>query len=134
MEAWAVRLDSSVRFTAYVLQGDAEVSARTWVCLRAADSLPPASWLGSWSRADGADVDQVRQLLHVIRMSIGEPVVVGPYGPIVKNPVFFAPWDSWGGGTPRPLLGFRPWEAGPRIQETDAGSLDFPSGGVTIEV
>lgn len=134
MEAWAVRLDSPAHFTAFVLRGDAEVSVRTWVCLRAADSLPPVSWLGSWSCADGADADKVRQLLEVIRASIGEPVLIGPYGPTMKAPVFLDPWESWGGGTPRPLLGVRLWEAEPRIQEVDAASLDFSDGGVEVEL
>jgi hypothetical protein len=76
----------------------------------------------------------VRQLLEVIRASIGEPVLIGPYGPIIKAPVFFTPWESWGGGTPRPLLGVRLWEAEPRIQEVDAASLDFSGGGVEVEL
>lgn len=135
MEVWAVRLDSSVHFTAYVLRGDGEVPRRTWVCLRAAESLPPVSWLGCWSCQAGADVDQVRQLLEVVQQSIGEPVAIGPYGPIVRTSIYFDPWDSWGGGSPRPIADFRPWESKAKdIEEITAESLDFSHGGVKIEV
>ncbi|CAM5414519.1 hypothetical protein SGLAM104S_06719 [Streptomyces glaucescens] len=135
MEVWAVRLESSVHFTAYVMSGDGEVPERTWVCLRAAESLPPVPWLGCWSCSTGVDADQVRQLLDVITQSIGEPVRVGPYGPIMRSQVYFGSWETWGGGTPRPIVGFRPWErTAEEIDEIPAQAFDFSQGGLRIEV
>ena len=135
MEAWAVRLESSVHFTAYVLRGDGELPERTWVCLRSPESLPPVSWLGCWSTQERVDASQVGQVLDAIQQSIEEPVAVGPYGPIVRASIYFDSWDSWGGGSPRPIVGFRPWESNPReIEEIGIESLDFSHGGVRVEV
>lgn len=134
MKVWAVRLGTSVNFTAYILQGDRESAVRTWICIRAAESAPAVSWLGCWSRISEPNVDQVQQILRDIEEFIGESVRVGPYGPTIGRLGYFESWDSWGAGTPSPIVGFRPWESVKGdIGELSIDLLDFPNGGVCVD-
>jgi hypothetical protein len=135
VKVWAVRLSAPVHFAAYVLQGDGESADRTWVCVRAAESVPPVSWLGCWSRTQGAGTEEVRKLLDGIEESIVDPVRVGPYGPTIGRPGHYESWDSWGAGTPLPIAGFRPWESTQgAITEISDDSLDFSRGGIEVDI
>lgn len=110
MNGVAVRLDAPLHFTAYVLRGDEERAERTWVCVRAADSTPPVSWLGCWSRDPEPELGEVKKLLRFLSQAVTAGAVIGPYGPALGRIESFQSWDSWGPGMPRPIVGYRPWE------------------------
>lgn len=133
MKAWAVRLESNVPFTAYVLQGDAEDEGRTWVCLRSADSHPRVSWLGVWSRSGRPGRGDVMEVLGRIAESVRRGVRIGPFGPIFERLHDIPSWDSWGGGRPRPIMEFKPWEvtvAG--LIDAGMDQLKYPEGGIEV--
>lgn len=133
MKAWSVSLESDVPFTVYVLKGDAEDETRAWVCARSDANHRKVAWLGVWSRSGCPGRSDVMEVLGRLAESVKNGVKTGPFGPILEHRIFLPSWDTWGGGRPRAIMSFRPWEvAVPGLEEVGLDTLDYPGGGIEI--
>lgn len=76
-----------------------------WVCVRAGSRAAGKGWLGCWSSKQAAPEEtEVREFLSTLGKDLTGHVSQGPYGLALSDHHFHEGWQSWGPGTPGPLV------------------------------
>ncbi|MGW5732640.1 MULTISPECIES: hypothetical protein [Streptomyces] len=101
----SVLLNDADRLIADIIQDPRQGNDLLWVCVRSGSRTAGKGWLGCWSSGKAAQEDAgVRKFLSALGRDLTDHVSKGPNGPVLTDHYFHEGWQSWGPGTPGPLL------------------------------
>lgn len=93
---------------AYVFRGDSASAERLWVCLRSGEASDRQAWICCWSSDTRHSNGEVAAFLARLADDVRRSIRQGPFGAYLDGHHFYDGWDTWGGGTPAPLVNQTP--------------------------